>query len=87
MTEPTVGRIVWYWPANSDGIPCDGKQPCAAVVSHVNEDGTVNLQVADMHGFPHSKTQATLIQPEDPRPARGFAEWPAKVEAKKGAKE
>ena len=47
MTQPTVGRVVWFWPSINEllALPRAG-QPLAAHVAAVSDDGsTVTLQV------------------------------------------
>ena len=57
MTQPTVGRVVWFWPYVTEqlALPRAG-QPLAAHVAAVSEDGrTVNLQVVDANGHAHAR--------------------------------
>jgi hypothetical protein len=73
--EPTVGRVVWYYPEGADRGPHPGEQPLSAQIAHVNEDGTVNLGVLDSLGVHFSKQNVVLIQDGDERPDGCFAEW------------
>lgn len=76
MIKPTVGRVVWYWPAPSDSIVGnDGSQPLAALVAHVWSDTCVNLAVFDANGSPTNRTSVLLVQEGNPRPDSGFCEW------------
>lgn len=44
--EPTVGRIVWFYPTPQDSRNKGrGEQPLAAIIVHVNDDATLNLNV------------------------------------------
>ena len=81
MIQPTVGRIVWYYPA---GYPLgDGEravmlaEPRAAVIVKVWSDRMVNLGFWDPNGDAGAATSVKLLQPEDAPPACGvaFCEW------------
>lgn len=62
--EPTVGRVLWFWPA----LPLEGasspEQPCAAMVARVNENGTVNLGYLDHDGNHRAACDVPLLYPE-----------------------
>ena len=63
MTQPTVGRVVWFWPSPDEqlALPRSG-QPLAAHVAAVSEDGsTVNLQVIDANGHAHARQDVPFI--------------------------
>jgi hypothetical protein len=76
--EPTVGRIVYYWPAQTpedDSIMVDMlDQPCAAQIVCVHPGGrTVNLDVTDHAGGHHFRVVPLRQEGETfPLP---FAEW------------
>lgn len=74
--KPTVGRIVWFHPCNSDPIPhaCTG-EPLAAIVTKAWSDTCVNLAVFDYGGNAHSRTSVTLIQEGDQVPPTSYCEW------------
>ena len=79
MTQPTVGRVVWFWPSADEqmALPREG-QPLAAHVAAVSEDGsTVNLQVIDANGHAHARQDVPFVQPNYLPPAFGgsYAEW------------
>ena len=79
MTQPTVGRVVWFWPSADEqmALPRHG-QPLAAHVASVSEDGsTVNLQVIDANGHAHARQEVPFVQPNYLPPAFGgsYAEW------------
>lgn len=64
MTQPTVGRVVWFWPSPNEQLafPREG-QPLAAHVAAVSEDGfTVNLQVIDANGHAHARQDVPFIE-------------------------
>ena len=76
MTQPTVGRVVWFWPSSVEqlALPRDG-QPLAAHVAAVSEDGSaVNLQVIDANGHAHARQDVPFIEggyPDD----LSYADW------------
>ena len=81
MIQPTVGRIVWYYPA---GYPLgDGEktvnlsEPRAAIIVKVWNDRMVNLGHWQPNGDSEAATSVKLIQPEDPPPDCNvpFCEW------------
>jgi hypothetical protein len=54
-TEPTVGRIVHYWPDDLEQVApefgvIDASQPFAAIVTFVHDQYVVNLVVTDHYG-------------------------------------
>lgn len=64
MTQPTVGRVVWFWPSPDEqlALPRSG-QPLAAHVAAVSEDGrTVNLQVIDANGHAHARQDVPFFE-------------------------
>lgn len=72
---PTPGRIVWYHPAQNDGMSTLYEQPLAAIVCCVWDDRRVNLSVFDANGNSHSRKDVTLVQPGDEKPNGSYAEW------------
>lgn len=75
---PTVGRVMWFWPAlNAQAHIARGEQPLAATVAYVHGDGAlVNLTVSDSYGGVHAVTSVPVVQEGEPRPTNGgFAEW------------
>lgn len=77
MIIPTVGRIVWYTPFETDLCPIwrEGDQPLAAIITYAWSDTCVNLAVFNQNGKSFGKTSVLLVQDDAPRPARGFCEW------------
>ena len=76
MTQPTVGRVVWFWPAPDEqlALPRSG-QPLAAHVAAVSEDGsTVNLQVIDANGHAHARQDVPFFEGGHPD-GRSYADW------------
>ena len=76
MIEPTVGRIVWYYPDNHElGEFTPLGVPMAAMIAHVHSDTMVNLAVFDASGANHPQVGVTLYQGEGERPEKRFATW------------
>lgn len=79
MIKPTVGRVVWYRPNETDAITLGvglGRQPLAAHVAYVHSDTMVNLMVIDPNGYPRSRTSVRLMQEGLPALAgESFCEW------------
>lgn len=79
--EPTVGRVVWYWPHPDTDLLMPAMvilvgQPLRADVCAVNDDGTVNLAVNDAYGDAHQRLDVPLLQAGEAPPAgRSFCEW------------
>ena len=71
MIKPTVGRVVWFWPyetqLNDPSFIYHNKsyQPCIGHVTFVHGDKMVNLDVIDHEGNHHSCTSVELVQEED----------------------
>lgn len=70
MIKPTVGRIVWFWKAESDGATVQREQPLAAIITYVWSDRCVNLAFWDADGRFQSITSVQLIQEGDERDPR-----------------
>lgn len=75
VITPTIGRVVWFWPARREGEPYS-EQPFSASVVYVWGDRLVNLAAFDHNGTPESHTSVPLVQEGDPKPEYGFyAQW------------
>lgn len=72
---PTPGRIVWFYPAEFDGIGRLGKEPLAAIVAGAHNDHQVNLAVFDAYGGMQQRTNVHLVQPDEDRPNGAHATW------------
>jgi hypothetical protein len=79
MIEPSVGRVVWYFPAADDPrLQRDDNAPLAAIISMVKPGGLINLMVAAQDGHPVGRTNVVLVQddpPSDANVAAGYAAW------------
>lgn len=78
VIAPTVGRVVWYYPAAGDSLRknVEADQPLAAQVAKVHPDGRVNLGVLDQYGNNHSRLQVELVQAGEPKPlAVSYCTW------------
>jgi hypothetical protein len=81
--QPTVGRVVWFFPHETDDLHRFGsvqdKEPLAAHVAKVWNDTLVNLMVIDPDGNPTNRTSVYLVpsdHPSDaPAPASSYATW------------
>ena len=76
MIQPTVGRVVWYRPSESDTFPKAVGQPLPAIITIAWDMGLVNLVVFDGDGNTHGRTSVRLVQPNDEAPGPGgYCEW------------
>lgn len=75
MITPTIGRVVWFTPENSDVLKPRDHQPLAAIIAHVWSDTCVNLAVFDSNGVSHNRTSVYLVQDETVMPTHGFCQW------------
>lgn len=78
MISPTVGRIVWYRPAQGFDTAMtvyDWLKPLAATVAYVWSDTCVNLSVVDHAGVVHQKTSVHLHQGDGPCASSPFCQW------------
>lgn len=77
IIEPTVGRVIWYYPFVSSYMAQQGGPgPRAAIVAHVHSTRLVNLAVFDMMGVAQGRQNVTLVQEGDKVPAAGdYCAW------------
>lgn len=75
MIEPTVGRVLWYYPAARDNIIQNNPEPLAAIVVHVHSDICVNLTVFDANGLTQNRVSVTLVQPGEITPDTSYCTW------------
>ena len=59
---PTIGRKVWYWTNNPNGM-LDNKQAFDATILFVHNPTMVNLSVIDHEGNPSVETSVQLRDP------------------------
>lgn len=80
---PTVGRDVHYQPMHAERIETGngGKgQPYPAKITHVHEDGTVNLFIFNDATWQIGKTfKARVPQSQEATPTHGTWQWPPRV--------
>lgn len=80
MIQPTVGRVLNYWPGTSlrhdDFAYFDAAQPCVALVTYVHNERSVNVIVHDQNGKPFPEIGVVLIQEGDSLPpGEAYLEW------------
>jgi hypothetical protein len=76
MIEPTIGRVVWYSPAEAERIKGEPTgQLCAAIITYVWDDRMVNLMATTPNGTSYGVTSVTLVQEGDPNPIERFCMW------------
>lgn len=70
MIHPTVGRVVHFY-------RYFGAEVQAALIAHVNDDGTVNLAVFDHHGNPEPRPSNVMLVQEGQNPCADvqFCTW------------
>ena len=79
MIKPTVGRVVWFYgaPSHPDfhnlSPAHPGREPLAAIVTHVWNDKMVNLVVFNMDGLSFGQQSVRLVQ--DGESHDGEARW------------
>jgi hypothetical protein len=75
LIPPSPGRIVWFYPAEHDGIGRLNGQPLAAIVAGIHTDRLVNLAVFDAYGNTQQRSNVHLVQPGEERPNSAHATW------------
>lgn len=81
MIEPTIGRVVLFWPtlayARDKGMAYeDSGKPLPALITYVHNLRMVNLAVFDQNGENYPVTSVPLFQDGEPVPNGGFyCEW------------
>lgn len=74
MIKPSIGRIIWYHPAETEDM-VRHEQPHAAIVASVQDDEHINLAVFDANGVVQTRGGVFLFNGEGDRPEAPFAEW------------
>lgn len=75
VIQPTVGRVVLYWPAKGEPVNVRGEQPFSATVCYVHNERLVNLVIADHDGNSYGRRSVKLVQPGDTDPDDRFCRW------------
>ncbi len=81
MIEPTIGRVVLFWPtlayARDKGMAYeDSGKPLPAIITYVHGARMVNLSVFDQNGKNYPVTSVPPVQDDEPAPNGGFyCEW------------
>jgi len=76
IIQPTIGRVVWYYPPADQRIPGQpNDQPLKADVTYVWGDRMVNLMAVTPNGTPFGVTSVTLVQDGDATPIERYAVW------------
>lgn len=74
MIQPTIGRVVWFFPSGHQ----HGHQPHAALIAHVWSDTCVNLAIFNANGQPYADppTSVLLVQDGNEVPSGGnYCTW------------
>jgi len=75
--KPTIGSILWFHSGPHHTDTSFAAQPiCAAIVTHVLSDTSVNLTVFDGNGAAHGKRSVPLIAQGEDAPQGVYCEWP-----------
>lgn len=80
MIKPTVGRVVWYYPAGRS----HEDQPNAAIIAYVHSDMMINVGGFDNNGQPFADTSVLLLQGEGSYGNPGGGAWACWMPYQKG---
>lgn len=72
MIQPTIGRVVWFWPYGQGN---GQDQPNAALIAYVHSDRMVNLAVFDNNGISSGRTSVPLLQDGESNKSGQCCEW------------
>lgn len=75
MIKPTVGRVVWFYPGQTERGSDGSGQPLAALIAYVHSDTCINLAIFDRSGIAFNRTSVELWQGEGEAPAHSHAAW------------
>lgn len=75
MIQPTVGRVVWFWPVSTTPKGSPGAQPMAATIAYVHSDICVNLTVHGRNGETYGLTSVPLWHGDGESPDHAHCEW------------
>ena len=74
VIEPSIGRVVEYWPGPQDSIP--GPGPLAAMITGVVHDREIHIRVFGATSGAWTRTNVRLLQDQDQRgPSEAVAKW------------
>lgn len=80
MIKPTVGRVIWYYPAGRSHT----EQPNAAFITYVHSDTMINVGGFDHNGIPFASTSVLLLQDEGSYGNPGGGPWACWMPYQKG---
>lgn len=76
--KPSIGRVVWFFPAGHH----KGDQPNSAQIAFVHSDTCINVGALNANGESYAKTSVRLLAPDEPAPfnehgqaTENFAQW------------
>lgn len=70
--KPSIGRVVWYYPATRE----PGDQPWPALISYVTSDDNINVGGFRYDGTPFNDSGVSLFLPDAPLPEQGpYCTW------------
>jgi len=76
MINPTIGRVLLFWPEAASELTHDSKQPLPALVTYVHSPTLVNIGGFDANGKPFARTSVRLVQPAEELPSYGgYCTW------------
>lgn len=80
MIKPTVGRVIWFYPAGAAHMD----QPRAAFITYVHSDTLINVGGFDHNGQPLSAASVVLVQDEGSYGNPGGGAWACWMPYQKG---
>lgn len=76
MQQPSINRMLHYWPHSSELMEHSG-QPCVAIVCHVHTPEVVNVSVCDSVGGWRGRSRVQIIGEGEAAPTNvGYLTWP-----------
>lgn len=69
--KPTIGRVVWFYPAGHR----EGEQPHAALIAFVHSDSMINIGAIDPNGRSYNQTSVPLIHDGTVPDGGRYATW------------
>ena len=80
MSDPTIGALIYIWKRHAR---YQSPEPEAAIITHVNEDGTINVKGFTHEGGDFVMHSLPLRKDNDPEVETAHAQWPDQKWAKK----